>query len=322
MESHGVLMSKHLPPGFRFHPTDQELISCYLNKKVTASLPAEWDIIADVDLYKFNPWDLPEKAFFGEDEWFFFSPRDRKYPNGVRPNRAAASGYWKATGTDKPILAAGGTQCIGVKKALVFYKGRPPKGVKTEWVMHEYRLLDSVAAASQTQKPLGSMRLDDWVLCRVRQKGTFPAVSDEVTDTFSSPPSSFTLGAVSEEKHKVDMEGSNVTEWGDHQNLAYLLESHETGQSTGEASDPGFTFFTRNPYLGIVDGEIGYTEVLQWPSPLTPAALGSMKRKQPFGVFDELMFLQTGKRQQCSADGLLFATESISVNQVFPEFFI
>jgi hypothetical protein len=74
---------------------------------------------------------------FGESEWFFFSPRDRKYPNGARPNRAAGSGYWKATGTDKPILTSNGSQCLGVKKALVFYKGRPPKGIKTSWLMIE-----------------------------------------------------------------------------------------------------------------------------------------------------------------------------------------
>ena len=93
---------------------------------------------------------------FGQDEWYFFTPRDRKYPNGVRPNRAAASGYWKATGTDKPILTSCGTRSIGVKKALVFYKGRPPKGVKTDWIMHEYRLLDSMF---RTLKHKGSMRV-------------------------------------------------------------------------------------------------------------------------------------------------------------------
>lgn len=86
-------------------------------------------------------------AVFGEKEWYFFSPRDRKYPNGARPNRAAASGYWKATGTDKVITArpsmGARNKNIGVKKALVFYKGRPPKGTKTSWIMHEYRLTES-----------------------------------------------------------------------------------------------------------------------------------------------------------------------------------
>ncbi|KAF2288247.1 hypothetical protein GH714_005259 [Hevea brasiliensis] len=111
----------------------------------------------DVDIYKFDPWDLPAMAAFGEKEWYFFSPRDRKYPNGARPNRAAASGYWKATGTDKVIVASsairagagvGVQENIGVKKALVFYRGRPPKGIKTNWIMHEYRLADAPATTS------------------------------------------------------------------------------------------------------------------------------------------------------------------------------
>jgi hypothetical protein len=93
---------------------------------------------------------------FGESEWFFFSPRDRKYPNGARPNRAAGSGYWKATGTDKPILTSNGSQCLGVKKALVFYKGRPPKGIKTSWLMLEYRLLDDTHHLHRLR---GSMRV-------------------------------------------------------------------------------------------------------------------------------------------------------------------
>eukprot|EP00252_Welwitschia_mirabilis_P004762 TRINITY_DN15064_c0_g1_i1.p1 TRINITY_DN15064_c0_g1~~TRINITY_DN15064_c0_g1_i1.p1 ORF type:complete len:353 (+),score=11.16 TRINITY_DN15064_c0_g1_i1:96-1154(+) len=172
--------SMPLPPGFRFHPTDEELILHYLKKKASAA-PLPVPIIAEVDLYKFDPWDLPGKASFGEREWYFFSPRDRKYPNGARPNRAAASGYWKATGTDKPIFltdtATGSAKAVGVKKALVFYRGRPPKGVKTSWIMHEYRLLpDSTpSVAGSAPSPLllrkgSSMRLDDWVLCRIYKK--------------------------------------------------------------------------------------------------------------------------------------------------------
>ena len=88
-----------------------------------------------------------EKADFEENEWYFFTPLDRKYPNGVRPNRATVSGYWKATGTDKAIHS--GSKYVGVKKALVFYKGRPPKGTKTDWIMQEYRLNDSNKQASK-----------------------------------------------------------------------------------------------------------------------------------------------------------------------------
>ena len=101
-------------------------------------------------------------ALFGEKEWFFFSPRDRKYPNGARPNRAAASGYWKATGTDKPIFMSrggpGGHSKVGVKKSLVFYRGRAPKGNKTNWIMHEYRLADGVAPSAHHHRR-GSLRV-------------------------------------------------------------------------------------------------------------------------------------------------------------------
>ncbi|KAI5386524.1 NAC transcription factor 25 [Lathyrus oleraceus] len=177
----------HLPPGFRFHPTDEELVVHYLKRKA-ASAPLPVAIIAEIDLYKFDPWELPSKATFGEQEWYFFSPRDRKYPNGARPNRAATSGYWKATGTDKPILTCDGHVKVGVKKALVFYGGKPPKGVKTNWIMHEYRLItdhnnnnSSYNAASKTPSLVGvdhppsnnkknSLRLDDWVLCRIYKK--------------------------------------------------------------------------------------------------------------------------------------------------------
>ncbi|KAF3447008.1 hypothetical protein FNV43_RR12188 [Rhamnella rubrinervis] len=151
-----------LPPGFRFHPTDEELVVHYLCRKC-ASQPIAVPIIAEVDLYKYDPWELPGMALYGEKEWYFFSPRDRKYPNGSRPNRAAGTGYWKATGADKPI---GHPKPVGIKKALVFYAGKAPRGEKTNWIMHEYRLAD----VDRSARKKNSLRLDDWVLCRIYNK--------------------------------------------------------------------------------------------------------------------------------------------------------
>ncbi|KAJ0970827.1 hypothetical protein J5N97_018786 [Dioscorea zingiberensis] len=136
-------MSSHmsLPPGFRFHPTDDELVGYYLKRKVDG-LKIELEVIPVIDLYKFDPWDLPDKSFLPKRdmEWFFFCPRDRKYPNGSRTNRATASGYWKATGKDRKIVCE--PSVAALRKTLVFYIGRAPGGERTDWVMHEYRLCE------------------------------------------------------------------------------------------------------------------------------------------------------------------------------------
>lgn len=154
-----------LPAGFRFHPTDEELVIHYLCRKCE-DLSISAPIIADIDLYKFDPWHLPGMALYGEKEWYFFSPRDRKYPNGSRPNRAAGAGYWKATGADKPV---GKPKPVGIKKSLVFYAGKAPRGIKTNWIMHEYRLANVDRSAGKKN----NSRLDDWVLCRIyNKKGT------------------------------------------------------------------------------------------------------------------------------------------------------
>lgn len=73
-----------------------------------------------------------------QNEWYFFSHKDKKYPTGTRTNRATTAGFWKATGRDKPVYTR--HSLIGMRKTLVFYQGRAPNGQKSDWIMHEYRL--------------------------------------------------------------------------------------------------------------------------------------------------------------------------------------
>eukprot|EP01018_Ginkgo_biloba_P022326 Gb_32549 [translate_table: standard] len=214
-----------LPPGFRFHPTDEELITYYLMRKVLDST-FTGRAIAEVDLNKCEPWDLPEKAKMGEKEWYFFSLRDRKYPTGLRTNRATEAGYWKATGKDREIFSARTSALVGMKKTLVFYKGRAPKGEKSNWVMHEYRLEGkfSYNQLPKTSKISGIYEfcsLDEWVVSRIFQKSAGGKKSSsgfsrnaylDSVESPSLPPlleSPYTnAGAVNEESGSLESEGS------------------------------------------------------------------------------------------------------------------
>ncbi|XP_042463251.1 NAC domain-containing protein 21/22-like isoform X3 [Zingiber officinale] len=215
------MVEAQLPPGFRFHPRDDELICDYLALKLTGNNIRSFNgcpMMVDVDLNMCEPWDLPgidngarnhchgielvlvschqvhlHLYFFGLNlklaiacvggkEWYFFNLRDRKYATGQRTNRATMSGYWKATGKDRSVTRQ--NVHVGMRKTLVFYQGRAPKGKKTNWVMHEYRMEDSAVAATQK---IFSFQQDDWVLCRVfyksREMPTKPSMETSQYDS-------------------------------------------------------------------------------------------------------------------------------------------
>ncbi|KAG6538278.1 NAC domain-containing protein 92-like [Zingiber officinale] len=176
-----------LPPGFRFHPTDEEIATHYLTPKILDHAFSA-RAIGEADLNKFEPWELPSKAKAGEKEMYFYCLRDRKYPTGMRTNRATKAGYWKATGKDKEIYRGKGV-LVGMKKTLVFYKGRAPKGEKTNWVMHEFRLEGGKNFLPSSLPKSGQ---DEWVVCKVfhkklgaPKKGPTP---DGILESISLPP--------------------------------------------------------------------------------------------------------------------------------------
>ncbi|KAJ4778438.1 NAC domain-containing protein 78 [Rhynchospora pubera] len=155
-----------LAPGFRFHPTDEELVIYYLKRKIL-NRPLRLDAIAEIDLYKFEPWDLPAKSRIRSRdlEWYFFSPLDRKYSNKSRTNRATKEGYWKTTGKDREVKR--GDRTVGMKKTLVFHMGRAPSGKRTNWVMHEYRI---EGEGVLEEAPATAVSQDLYVVCRIFQK--------------------------------------------------------------------------------------------------------------------------------------------------------
>ncbi|KAJ6418521.1 hypothetical protein OIU84_001809 [Salix udensis] len=123
-------MEENLPPGFRFHPTDEELITCYLTRKVSDTSFTSKAMV-DVDLNRCEPWDLPGKASMGEKEW------ERQGNLSCR-----------SAGRDEENPSV--------------LQGVEPQGArKSNWVMHEYRL--------ENNHPFKSTK-EEWVVCRVFQK--------------------------------------------------------------------------------------------------------------------------------------------------------
>ncbi|KAJ8438974.1 hypothetical protein Cgig2_018885 [Carnegiea gigantea] len=168
---------RNIPTGYRFEPDDEQLLTYYLKPKLEHNqLPPNF--MHEIDLYRpgcpdVNPQCLTAKYAGHEEKWYFFTPRDRKYPNGKRPNRASGTGYWKATAAIRDIhRSTGNKELLGHRSSLVFYQGNPP-GRKTNWLMQEFSVgnhLIRKTATPAVDRPNASwppkrMKLDEWVLC-------------------------------------------------------------------------------------------------------------------------------------------------------------
>ncbi|KDP28393.1 hypothetical protein JCGZ_14164 [Jatropha curcas] len=162
--------------GYRFHPTEDELINHYLKHKVLG-YDDEVSDIPQVNVLDYEPWELPLTAN-ADQVWYFFCERNYKYKNSQRAKRTTRCGFWKVTGKDQKI------KDIAIKKRLVYHQGRPP-GVRTSWVMHEYH-------------PTFNFRIKrDFVVCKLKKR---PDDEDEDEDV---PQPSTTMASAS---------GNNPTE--------------------------------------------------------------------------------------------------------------
>ncbi|XP_060194316.1 NAC domain-containing protein 6-like [Lycium barbarum] len=206
-------------PGFRFHPTEEELINFYL-KRIIIDNKLDSNIIGYLNIYLSDPWELPGLARTGEREWYFFVPINRKHGPKGKPNRTTRNGFWKATGSDRQIRSSlDQKKVIGLKKTLVFYGGRAPKGSRTDWVMNEYRLPDG--------HPLHKEH--DIVLCKVYRKATSfkvleqRAVAEE--DATKRPPTS--LPSPQSQDMLGSLESSSFPK-NDMYSTSYEVENHNT----------------------------------------------------------------------------------------------
>ncbi|GMN42729.1 hypothetical protein TIFTF001_011939 [Ficus carica] len=157
-----IALPPGLPVGCRFHPTDEELITYYLQLKLLGTDPAVDRVIAEVDFYNFEPWELPDKSKIESKDrmWFFFCRIDYKYANSKRVNRKTKTGFWKITGKER-VIKDRTKACIGKKRTLVFHLSSAASGPgeRTDWVMHEYFVESDHTFPNQSP----------YVLCRLKQ---------------------------------------------------------------------------------------------------------------------------------------------------------
>jgi hypothetical protein len=151
-----------LPLGFRFRPTDEELIFEYLLRKVRGEeLP--WDGIPEFDLYG----DKAPSQIFGdlggrEEEKYYLFTRIKKFSKRVA--RTAGGGTWHE-GYCSQIYDSSGQFLIGLNKQFCFKVGHGSSMKKTDWIMHEFSLSGALLEGEQE-------RSSTWVLCTVHKKVT------------------------------------------------------------------------------------------------------------------------------------------------------
>lgn len=138
-----------LPPGCRFYPSEEQLLCYYLSKKNCDSSDRDvadfgFHVIKDVNLYDYEPFDLPEAMSFPygcggrRRHWYCYMPRAGKRGG----KRSAGAGFWKRKGGVRDVMGKGGKVVLGNRKSFVFYLGNSQKNLesRTDWVMHEYAL--------------------------------------------------------------------------------------------------------------------------------------------------------------------------------------
>jgi hypothetical protein len=164
-----------MPVGFRFQPTDEELVGFYLLNKVRGE-DMGWDGIREIDIYgEKAPWEFCG----GQEKLYIFTRLKRLSKNRVA-RTAGGCGVWHENSSDEVCDAQG--DVIGFRKLFCF----KVKKQKSNWLMHEFSLVGE------------GERTTDWVLCTIQKKessrsraGVKRCFQDQSSPTVETPSPSF-----------------------------------------------------------------------------------------------------------------------------------
>ncbi|KAG2330965.1 hypothetical protein Bca52824_002145 [Brassica carinata] len=168
--------------GFRFCPTDVELIKYYLKNKIQGKSWLVDDTIREVKICSYKPASLPALSMIKSKDlvWYFISPKEYTSPKKNVRKRTTPSGFWKATGKDRNVKEdkRRNSVVIGIKKTLVYYEHKSSNAVRTPWTMHEYHI---------TCLPLLDGRT--YVICKIFYKGNVEDIqSGSIVGAANTPP--------------------------------------------------------------------------------------------------------------------------------------
>ncbi|KDP42805.1 hypothetical protein JCGZ_23747 [Jatropha curcas] len=150
-----------VPHGFRFNPTDEELIQILDKKASNQEMPLHFIIHANI--YDNEPQHLQwsHSEAIGNDERYYYCKRE----NDSR--EVSGRGWWKATSHVKKVHVS--KDLIGYKRPLTFHKYKDQlknrnNAIKTNWIMHEYSL---------------QSKETEWRLCKIKYKGK-PSIQEDM----------------------------------------------------------------------------------------------------------------------------------------------
>lgn len=145
-----------LPAGFRFCPSAQVIVQQFLAKKVSGTEMPD-SPIKELDLYRFDPEQLPITIADGRERWMYFFV----FMSDENVDRSTPNGYWKVDEQDVRIKDELTKKVIGFKNSFVWYTNEigPNRRYKTNWVMDEYR----TKGIENHNDP----QMKNWVLCKI-----------------------------------------------------------------------------------------------------------------------------------------------------------
>ncbi|XP_059292340.1 NAC domain-containing protein JA2-like [Lycium ferocissimum] len=156
--------SSRRPMGYRFHPTNKELLKYLLGFVRDEPLPEQYQLMQQVDLYADKePWQI-----FDEDTnnntRYFITPQKKEKPEWKRFSRTVGKGTWKPQGKGKEVFDNKG-RLMGYVKSLKYIPraNKLSNNANGEWLMTEYSLYNGYLDAKESKKK-------GYVICKIKKK--------------------------------------------------------------------------------------------------------------------------------------------------------